>query len=263
MPDWFKHLATLSPPVRSVGAGQRVYAIGDVHGCLSQLLDLKRQIEADNTRRAAAHVTLVYVGDYIDRGPQSAGVLDEVVRPLPGINQTIHLKGNHEAMLLQFIADPVRARDWLRNGGVETLESFGVDSAMAERGHDLEATRDALVAAMSSAHREFLDALPLTVRIGDYFFCHAGVRPGVALDQQREPDLVWIREPFLNSWRDFGARIVHGHTPVASPEVKRNRINVDTGCFATGRLTAAILDGDTAVTFLRTEARSTRTNHGL
>jgi serine/threonine protein phosphatase 1 len=261
MPDWFKHLRTLSPPVRSVGAGQRVYAVGDVHGCLSQLLDLKRQIEADNTRRAAAHVTLVYVGDYIDRGPQSAGVLDEVVRPLPGINQTIHLKGNHEAMLLQFIADPVRDRDWLRNGGVETLESFGVDGELAGHGHDLEATRDALVTALSSAQRAFLDGLPLKVRIGDYYFCHAGVRPGIELDDQRELDLLWIREPFLNSWREFGARVVHGHTPVASPEVKRNRINIDTGCFATARLTAAVLDGEAPVMFLRTEAR-TSSNRG-
>jgi serine/threonine protein phosphatase 1 len=234
----------------SVGAGQRVYAIGDVHGCLAQLRALKVRIADDNARRAAAAVTLVYVGDYVDRGPESQGVIDEVRRPLEGINTTVHLKGNHELMMQQFLRDPIRARDWLSNGGGETLTSFGVDSEMAHRGLDLDATSAALATALGPERGYWLHNLMLSIQIGDYFFCHAGVRPGVALADQREVDLLWMRDPFLTSKTDFGAVVVHGHTPGNKPEVRPNRINLDTACFATGRLTAAVLDANAAVTFL-------------
>jgi serine/threonine protein phosphatase 1 len=255
MPDWFAHLRrrALKPgAARSVGAGQRVYVIGDVHGCVVQLKGLKALIAADNAKRSSASVTLVYVGDYIDRGPDSKGVLDEVQLPVSGIGATVCLKGNHEAMLQQFLRDPVRSRDWLHNGALETLASFGVDGEMAERGTELVATRDALTAALTADRLEWLLNLPLHLQIGDYFFCHAGVRPGIALAAQSKNDLLWIREPFLNSGKDFGAMIIHGHTPGNEPEVRTNRINVDTACFATGRLTAAVIDGDAAVTFLNT-----------
>jgi serine/threonine protein phosphatase 1 len=258
MPDWFANLRRRSLKSRSapsVGEGERVYAIGDVHGCLVQLRALKGLIAADNSARSPANVTLVYVGDYVDRGPDSKGVLDEVRLPIEGIGTTVHLKGNHELMLQQFLRDPVRARDWLSNGGLATLASFGVDGTMAKLGFDLEATGDALAAALEPERLELLDTLKLYAQIGDYFFCHAGVRPSIALADQREIDLLWIREPFLTSKKDFGAVIVHGHTPVAAPEMRPNRINLDTACFATGRLTAAVLDGDAAVTFLATAGK--------
>ncbi len=258
MPDWFAHLRRrpLKPTsTPTVGPGQRVYAIGDVHGCLAQLRALKGLIAADNAARAPANVTLVYVGDYIDRGPDSKGVFDEVRQPLDGIGSTGHLKGNHEVMLKQFLTDPFRAVDWLGNGGLETLASFGVDGEMAKRGLELEATRDVLIAALGPDRLHWLHNLPSHIHIGDYYFCHAGVRPGVALADQRSVDLVWMRDPFLTSKKDFGAIIVHGHTPGAAPEVRPNRINLDTGCFATGRLTAAVLDGAAAVAFLSTAGR--------
>jgi serine/threonine protein phosphatase 1 len=258
MPDWFALLRKqpVKPqPAPSAGPGQRVYAIGDVHGCLVQLKALKGLIAADNAARAAANVTLVYVGDYIDRGPHSKGVLDEVREPLEGIATTVHLKGNHELMLQQFLRDAVRAGDWLSNGGLETLVSFGVDGEMAKRGIDLDVTSTALVVAMGPERLFWLHNLKLHTQIGDYFFCHAGVRPGVALADQRENDLLWMRDPFLTSNKNLGAVIVHGHTPGPEPEVRPNRINLDTGCFATGRLTAAVFDGNAAVTFLSTTGK--------
>jgi serine/threonine protein phosphatase 1 len=262
MPDWLEKLRThalASRPVRTVGAGQRVYAIGDIHGCLSELRALKAMIAADNAGRTAATVKLIYLGDYIDRGPDSMGVLDEVRSPLDGV-ATIYLKGNHEVMLEQFIADPVLARDWLRNGGLETLASFGVDGRMANLGIDLEGLRDALVTSFGPDRSAWLPTLRLQVRFGDYFFCHAGVRPGIPLDEQKDVDLLWIRYPFLSSRRDFGAVVVHGHTPGAEPELRRNRINLDTACFATGRLTAAVFDGDATVTFLSTSPAAGSSN---
>jgi serine/threonine protein phosphatase 1 len=258
MPDWFEKWRTRalsSRPIRSVGAGRRVYAIGDIHGCLTELRALKTMIAADNAGRAAATVTLIYLGDYIDRGPESMGVIDEVRSPLESV-ATVHLKGNHEVMLEQFVADPVLARDWLRNGGLETLASFGVDGRLANLGIDLDGLRDALVASLGPDRSAWLPTLRLQARFGDYFFCHAGVRPGVPLEEQKEADLLWIRYPFLSSGRDFGAVVVHGHTPGSEPELRRNRINLDTACFATGRLTAAVFDGDAAVTFLSTSAAS-------
>lgn len=257
MLGWFAHLRQRARPAHapSVGVGQRVYAIGDVHGCLVQLQALLLLIIADNARRAPAQVTLVYVGDYIDRGVASKGVLDVVRRPVVGIDKVVQLKGNHEAMLEMFLRDPVLAHGWLDNGGLETLTSFGVDGEMARRGIDLDLARDALSVALGPERLEWLDERPLTHQMGDYFFCHAGVRPGVALAAQSEHDLLWIREPFLRSRADHGAVIVHGHTPGNEPELLPNRINLDTACFATGRLTAAVFDGDAAVTTLATAGR--------
>jgi serine/threonine protein phosphatase 1 len=259
MPDWFAHLRRrpFKPLIApSVGLGRRVYAIGDVHGCLHQLRALKALIATDIASRPKADVTLVYVGDYVDRGPESKGVLDEVCAPVVGISATVYLKGNHEAMMQQFLLDPVRARDWLGNGGLTTLASYGVDGTMAKIGFDLEVTGAALADALGPERLTWLERLALHVQIGDYYFCHAGVRPGIALADQREVDLLWMRDPFLKSKADFGAIVVHGHTPGTEPEVRPNRINLDTACFATGRLTAGVFDADAAVTFLTTTGSS-------
>jgi serine/threonine protein phosphatase 1 len=258
MPDWFAHLRQRplkSRPAPSAGVGQRVYAIGDVHGCLPQLIALKALIAADNAGRAAANVTIVYVGDYVDRGADSKGVLDEVRLPIAGVATTVHLKGNHEDMLERFLRDPFRAADWVSNGGLETLTSFGIDGRMARMGLGRDIIRDELSAALGPERLEWLQNLSLSHQIGDYFFCHAGIQPGVALADQSPQDLLWIRDPFLKSRRDHGAMIVHGHTPGSEAELLPNRINLDTACFATGRLTAAVLDGDAAVTLLATAGR--------
>jgi serine/threonine protein phosphatase 1 len=154
------------------------------------------------------------------------------------------LRGNHEAMLLRFIAEPRFLEFWRSNGGLETLHSYGVDVSAAMRGDGYEAAHDAFLAALPVAHRAFLEVTELNATVGDYFFCHAGVRPGAALSSQSEDDLLWIRGRFLSHKRSFGKIVVHGHTPVARPEVRANRINIDTGAFATSILTCLVLEGE-------------------
>jgi serine/threonine protein phosphatase 1 len=254
--SWREKLGFAPLVPRTVGEGRRVYAVGDVHGCVAQLRTLKAMIATDNAGLPAAHVTLVYVGDYVDRGPDSRRVVDEVLSPPPGVHETVRLKGNHEDILQQFIADPVLAEDWKHLGGLDTLRSYGVDTTGLDRWIEPEAARDALLAAMPDAHKQFFRELVTSFRLGDYFFCHAGVRPGVALEMQHERDLLWIRDAFLTSKTDFGAVVVHGHTPGPDPELRGNRINLDTGCCFTGRLTAAVLDGDRPVRLLATEGRN-------
>ena len=224
--------------------GRRVYAIGDIHGSIGPLEALLDTIAQDAARRPAANITLLYLGDYVDRGIGTREVIDRAMRRPPFAHEVIHLKGNHEVMLEQFLAEPEFARDWRNYGGLETLASYGVDIRKVQLGREFDEARDALVAAMPPGHTAFMAGLRLTAEIGGYFFCHAGVRPGVPLVQQVEADLLWIRQPFLNSDEDFGRVVVHGHSPAEHPEVRHNRINVDTGAYATGRLTAAVLEGE-------------------
>lgn len=220
----------------------RVYAIGDIHGRLD-LLD--RAIDAID-RDVAAHgpaMLTVTLGDYVDRGPNSAGVIGRLaVNPFP--TDYVALKGNHEALLQAFLANPAGADIWRRNGGLETLNSYRVPVADVMMGRDFDVAAKVLAEVMPPSHRVFLDGLRTSHVVGRYFFCHAGVRPGIPLAQQSEDDLLWIREEFLSSAQDFGSMVVHGHTPVAEPEVRPNRINIDTGAFATSRLTCVALDGD-------------------
>jgi serine/threonine protein phosphatase 1 len=221
--------------------GQRIYAIGDVHGRADLLALLLSLIETD-LRHAGKPGLIITLGDYIDRGPASAEVLRRVVGgdfPAP-----VHpLRGNHEEMLLDFLDDAAVLDHWGRNGGFETLASFGIHVDGPSRGTGHEAARLALRDRLGMAAIAVLQALPRSLRLGDYFFCHAGVRPGVPLEAQQADDLVWIRHEFLMSTEPFGAVVVHGHTPTARPEVRPNRINIDTGAFATGVLTALVLDG--------------------
>ncbi len=220
----------------------RIYAIGDIHGRLD-LLD--RAIEAirrdvEDSGPAALTVTL---GDYIDRGPDSFGVIDRLAaNPFP--TPYVALKGNHEAMLERFLIQPGIAEDWRHFGCIEMLHSYGVPVADMIRGRHYEAAAQALSKALPATHRDFLDNLPTSHAAGRYFFCHAGIRPGVALARQRDDDLMWIRDEFLSSAEDFGGVVVHGHTPVPEPDVKANRINIDTGAFATGLLTCIALERD-------------------
>jgi Calcineurin-like phosphoesterase len=223
------------------GANQRVYVIGDIHG-RSDLLDkMIEQIEQDLKQSPVTDALTVTLGDYIDRGPDSRGVLDRLAKnPFP--TRYIALKGNHEALFERFLNDPAVASQWRRLGGLETLYSYGISVAKVMVGKGFEEASVALRQAVPKEHLRFLGSLELTVSVGDYFLCHAGVRPGIPLEQQRPEDLLWIRDEFLNSKERFGKVVVHGHSPTAEPEVLPNRINIDTGAFATGRLTCLVLE---------------------
>ncbi len=229
------------PPSAWAPEGVRIYAVGDLHGRSDLLDEAAAAIEKD-VASAQTSVVTVLLGDYVDRGPKSAEVVDRLARadfPTP----IRALRGNHEAMLLRFLEDASQMESWREYGGLETLCSYGVDVTKAMRGEGYDEAREALLAALPAVHRSFLESTELSVAYGDYFFCHAGVRPGLPLDRQRAQDLLWIRESFLSFDRSFGKVIVHGHTPVETPDVRENRINLDTGAFATSRLACLVLEG--------------------
>jgi serine/threonine protein phosphatase 1 len=220
----------------------RVYAIGDIHGRLDLLDRAIAAIERDVGDHGPAALT-VTLGDYIDRGPESCGVLGRLAaNPFP--TPYVALKGNHEAFLAAFLADPKLGLQWRQFGGLETLHSYGVPVSRLMFGRSFDDAAQALRVALPAVHVDFLQSLKNSFSHGKYFLCHAGVRPGVPLDRQEEHDLLWIRGEFLNSEMNFGKVIVHGHTPVEQPEVLSNRINIDTGAFATGQLTCVALDED-------------------
>jgi serine/threonine protein phosphatase 1 len=244
-----RHQEGAAPEVPS---GSRIYAIGDVHGRAELLRHLHHLVHEDAYRHQAPRNVVVYLGDYIDRGDESRGVIDLLLgEPLPGFEH-VHLKGNHEASLLQFLDDLAIGPSWMLYGGAATLYSYGVrpPEPMTDTGELMRAQRE-LAARLPDAHRAFLGALPLVHVEGDYLFVHAGIRPGVPLDRQTPEDLMWIREEFLESDADYGKIVVHGHTITEEPEVRRNRIGIDTGAFASGRLTCLALAG-TDWSFLQT-----------
>jgi serine/threonine protein phosphatase 1 len=220
----------------------RAYVIGDIHGRSDLLDQIVAEIERDLEKSPVADTLTVTLGDYVDRGPDSRGVLDRLANnPFP--TKYIALKGNHEALFEAFLRDPTVASQWRRFGGLETLHSYGVPVAAVMIGRGFEEASEALRRSVPKEHFRFLESLRFSVSHGDYFLCHAGVRPGVPLEHQRAEDLLWIREEFLNSRMSFGKVVVHGHTPTAAPEVLPTRINIDTGAFATGRLTCLVLEG--------------------
>ena len=227
-----------------VPPGRRIYAIGDIHGRADLLGDLHLLIHEDADRRQAPHNVVVYLGDYIDRGGASPAVLDLLLdAPLPSF-ESVHLKGNHEDSLLQFLEDYTIGRAWLSYGGAETLESYGIAGAgAATSSRELARLQAELKARLPERHLRFFAGLRLMHAEGDYLFAHAGVRPGVALEHQSAEDLLWIRDEFLASTASFGKIVVHGHTISTRPDVQRNRIGIDTGAFATGKLTALVLEG--------------------
>jgi serine/threonine protein phosphatase 1 len=205
-------------------------------------------IGQDSASRDPARTMIVFLGDYVDRGSDSKGVVERLASGLPEDTGVVFLKGNHEDLLLSFLNEPLTGLDWLHNGGEATLMSYGVNAGAINDA--LWLGRKGLTEAAASFrsllpddHLRFFRSLGLSYRAGDYFFVHAGVRPGVALDRQTEEDLIWIRGEFLNYPYDFGAVVVHGHTPARLPQDLHNRIGIDTLAFHTGRLTAAGLDG--------------------
>jgi serine/threonine protein phosphatase 1 len=228
----------------SVPQGQLIYAIGDIHGRADLLALLLDQIAVDAAKsKDAKRRTLVFLGDYIDRGHDSRRVVDNLLGGLPDGFDVHFLKGNHEEIMLNFVDDPSYLGHWLANGADATFRSYGMDVAeLVRKGAAPEAWRRALLASLPEAHRDFFEALELAVSFGDYLFVHAGVRPGVPLDAQDPHDLVWIRGPFLQSNEDFGKVVVHGHTPGREPVIRANRIGIDTGAVFTDRLTALRLE---------------------
>jgi serine/threonine protein phosphatase 1 len=213
------------------------------------------KIATDMQQRPGEAAMEIFLGDYVDRGPNSKDVL-EILMSEPALGGTRHcLRGNHEQMLLDFLAEPGVLLDWRRLGGFETLHSYGVTPRMSLQLEDAIELRDAFIAALPAAHLSFLRSTLLSQAAGGYFFAHAGIRPGTALEAQSPDDLLWIREPFLDSRRDHGKIIVHGHTPSQEPEVMANRINIDTGAFLTGRLTCVVLEGQ-GMRFIDTRSRS-------
>lgn len=228
-------------PVRTSPStgGRLVYAVGDIHGHAREHSLLLRRIESD-ARDAVVHERplLVFLGDYVDRGPDSRGVIDAVLEvEAAGAFEMAALKGNHEDALIRFLSDPTYGDAWIDNWGQATLRAYGVDPRSGA------GVRARFLAALPERHRSFLDRLSLSHTQGDYHFVHAGVGPGIPLEAQDERDLLWIRHEFLTSDAAFGKVIVHGHTPAREPQVRPNRIGVDTGCYFTGVLTAVRLHG--------------------
>jgi len=189
----------------------RIYVIGDIHGRLDLLDALITKIHADLKDTPAPDPLTVTLGDYIDRGPNSRGVLERLAHN-PFLMPHVALKGNHEELLTAFLDDPSVMGKWRRLGGLETLHSYGVPVSPLMRGTGFEEAAHRLRAALPEAHLEFVSALKLSASSSSYFFCHAGIRPGIPLERQSADDLLWIRQEFLNSKMNFGKRVVHGHT---------------------------------------------------
>jgi serine/threonine protein phosphatase 1 len=229
----------------ALSEGCRVFAIGDVHGHLGLLEAMLEAIAAEDARRPPATWSVeVFLGDVIDRGPESRGVVDLLLATPGGGRHRICLRGNHEDCLLHFLDDPAILMDWRAYGGLETLASYGVARRPLTSFEDLDAVRIEFAEKLPEAHKRFFENTWMFYQDGGFFFSHAGVRPGVALDHQAAEDLLYIRDPFISATALFEKRVVHGHTPVAAVDIRPNRINVDTGAYATGRLSCAVIEGD-------------------
>lgn len=224
--------------------GLRIYAIGDVHGRLDLLEPLLRSIRADcvRTQRRSKPV-LIFVGDYIDRGDASNGVIDRIIALRgEGKYELRTLRGNHEEALLNFLRDPQAGPDWFRHGGGDTMAAYGVSPPVGPDPAQWRKAQEHLLSALPASHLEFLQDLEMKAIYGDYVFVHAGLRPGVALASQTDEDLLWIRGDFLNSPGPFEKIVVHGHTPERSAFMGAQRIGIDTGAYASGILTAVRLE---------------------
>jgi serine/threonine protein phosphatase 1 len=242
--DRFRRLVTPAPAAPRGAAGARAYAIGDVHGRLDLLDRLLAMIEADIAARPKKRVFLVLLGDLIDRGSASAGVVERLRTYRPDGVNLVFLAGNHEEVMLTVLkGEEGVLPSWLKFGGAECLESYGVDSDALKR-LDEAAAIARIQAAIPAEHVAFLKSFNDTFRFGDYLFVHAGIRPGLPIDEQHVKDLRWIREPFLTDAKEHGFVVVHGHTICDEVEERSNRIGIDTGAYLTDNLTAiAIEDG--------------------
>lgn len=238
-----------SPPLKLERQPARIYAIGDVHGCLDLLQRLEARIVAD-AADAPGDKLIVMLGDLIDRGPASAQVIDHVLARPPAGFERICLMGNHEAMMLAFVRDPRRGAIWLDNGGREALLSYGLPSDTLLRGVASRALENLIASHVPAEHIDFLERLPILLETPEAIFVHAGLRPGVALAAQTDDDLIWFRDNYESDYAEFGRPVVHGHMPRAEALVTPHRIAIDTGVYVNGRLTAVrIMPGQPPVLF--------------
>lgn len=225
-----------------VAEGIRIYAIGDVHGRADLLTSLLLQIEVDTVLHPISRPIIVFLGDYIDRGPSSKEVLDLLVK-YNCTHEMVFLKGNHETFLLGFLEDFALLDGWRQCGGLETLISYGLKPPINPTPFEQIRLAGDFARLLPETHRQFLQELKLFFICGDFLFVHAGLRPLVPIEQQKEDDLLWIRDDFLFWDKEFEKIVVHGHTPVHEPDIRFNRINIDTGAFATGKLTCLTIEG--------------------
>lgn len=224
--------------------GVRIYAIGDIHGRADLLRTLLGKVDADRKARPVERMITVFLGDYIDRGPSSKDVLD-ILLDYGESFETVFLKGNHEKFAVDFLQNPSVIESWRSCGGFETLLSYGLKPSFSSTADErLKLSRE-LAECMPAEHLSFLMSLRLHFQCGGFLFVHAGIRPKVRLRDQDEKDLLWIRDAFLEYQKPFELFVVHGHTPVHAPDLQSNRLNIDTGAFATGRLTCVAIEGST------------------
>jgi serine/threonine protein phosphatase 1 len=243
---WNSRSTRDDPSTAGLPDGLRIYAVGDIHGCADLLQALLLQIDADCTLYPPSRPIVVFLGDYIDRGPASREVLD-LLLGYERTKETVFLKGNHETFVQRFLSEPEILNEWRLCGGLETLVSYGLTPSINPGGTEQKKLAEKLAECIPKRHLEFLESLDLSFNCGDFLFVHAGLRPGVPIRKQTEEDLLWIREEFLSWDQPFEKFVVHGHTPVRTPDIRSNRINIDTGAFATGRLTCIVIEGTSIV----------------
>ena len=232
------------PPARRGARDARAYAIGDVHGRLDLLDEMLALIAADNAGRPAKKTYLINLGDLIDRGPESRGVIERLMAKPIAAMQPVNLMGNHEEVMLRVLdGEQGILFNWLKFGGAECLESYGLNPFSLGQLREEEALQ-LIRETVPAAHREFLAGFADTFSFGDYLFVHAGIRPGVPIEDQRPRDLRWIREPFLADTSGSGQIVVHGHTIVDGVQEKPARIAIDTGAYKSGVLTAIAIEDD-------------------
>ena len=244
--DFLRRRKAPARPPAALPSGLRVYAIGDVHGRLDCLLTLEPAIRRDLIKRPpAGEAIVIFMGDYIDRGPDSSAIINVLRhRRFAGLPARF-LLGNHEDAMLRFLEDGKVGAAWFAHGGMATLASYGVKPGGASKDSREEQLRVGLAEALPPAHREFLESLELWIELGGFLFVHAGIRPGKAMADQRREDLLMIREPFFAA-TNLPWRVVHGHTVIEKPLLTKDRIAIDTGAYATGNLTCAVIEGESA-----------------
>jgi serine/threonine protein phosphatase 1 len=225
--------------------GSVIYLVGDIHGRVDLLVEMQRRIDEDKARLQPRRSLEVYLGDYIDRGPDSAAVVARLIARGSEI-QAVFLRGNHEQLLLDFLGGGDCLPQWAAVGGFATLLSYGVAPRLLALSVSAEAIRHSLRENLPHEHLRFYEQTGLYSRLGPYLAVHAGIKPGTKLEDQTPADLLGIRRQFLQHDGDFGFIVVHGHTPVREPELRHNRINIDTGAFATNRLTCLRIGADGA-----------------
>jgi serine/threonine protein phosphatase 1 len=237
-------LLTAETPAPRGQSGCRAYAVGDIHGRLDLLDMMLHRIEEDRAGRPPKKTFIIFLGDFIDRGPDSAGVVERLRSYRPPGARPIFLAGNHEEVLMRILAgDKAILPSWLKFGGAECVSSYGISADRLKQMDEDAAVRH-LRAQIPQTHQQFLEGLADTFRFGDYLFVHAGIRPGVAIEAQDRADLRWIREPFLSDSKEHGFVVVHGHTIVEAVEERSNRIGIDTGAYQTGVLTILGIEDD-------------------